>query len=707
MNSDGYSSHSLPPDARSAVWRIFGAGESPLTQMTSCNLVESVINKRVSPPFRRQSKDEILAWFETDGEHRSLKSEMYEPVADMILRGLYDALSSRGGFGEGATAFWAIGFIEPDIAAPTIRRVWTADAIDCFTEYAIKTLERLCREDSVLDANKLMSLDAPKARASLMPVENREMLKAYQELEEHFWWLYPGVARIVNLVINLNPDSFYEIVDKIDHRMVQSHAANCLIYQDHSDNRTPLRWLTRESSDELIALAVTHTLRNINELDSERLIGNKEESEKGELDAAAGGLLSELVRRLTLLGPDARARWLVELLNFGVSSINRSHQNEKPQRVEQLETGCEETLQHLICQSWSDELSDVLRQGLCLSPFAPKVLPLARAALKLRETHPARSVDIARLILKALDQKIADAINDDGSFHYDVSHWRYDDWARGLAIALVLSDESRDIRGWVESKCRELPLSIWDVEENYGRFLDAEKIAQFLFIVALYALQMRDDVGRRSEPAEYLSMAESIWEHCHFANQHSGAHLSEGSVVAGFAARVAVELGKPSDTWLLEQSGRRGVGPRAMWVLLEQRISRDDISAGTTERVEGLTSTEFRHIALERFGDVIGADLESLWFLGNLWLALDAPDEAERTAMAIIAFPQRQLNRTYLIFALKLLAFSVSKRRPSSLALNQTTLLYERLWASPYTPSGEQEERQTVDDMLKGVAYTR
>ena len=86
MNSDGYSKSSLRPDARSSVWRIFGAGESPLTQMTSCDLVESVINKHVSPPFRKQSVDEILSWFEADGDYRNLKPEMHEPVADMILK---------------------------------------------------------------------------------------------------------------------------------------------------------------------------------------------------------------------------------------------------------------------------------------------------------------------------------------------------------------------------------------------------------------------------------------------------------------------------------------------------------------------------------------------------------------------------------------------------------------------------------------------
>ena len=227
----------------------------------------------------------------------------------------------------------------------------------------------------------------------------------------------------------------------------------------------------------------------------------------------------------------------------------------------------------------------------------------------------------------------------------------------------------------VKDRCRELPLSIWDVEENYGMFLEAERIAQFLFIVALYALQIREDGGRKSDSAEYLSMAESVWEHCHFASQHSGAHLSERSSVADFAARLAVGLGKPSDTWLLEQASNPGVDTRAMWALLEQRISRGDSRKGSSERLERLTIAEFRHIALERFGDVIGEDLESLWFLGNLWLALDTPDEAERTAMVIIAFPQRQLNRMYMIFALKLLAFAVSKRKPSSLALNQATML--------------------------------
>ena len=47
MASDITSTPSLPEEARAIIWRIFGAGASPLTGRSTYALIEPIIRKRV------------------------------------------------------------------------------------------------------------------------------------------------------------------------------------------------------------------------------------------------------------------------------------------------------------------------------------------------------------------------------------------------------------------------------------------------------------------------------------------------------------------------------------------------------------------------------------------------------------------------------------------------------------------------------------
>ena len=73
---------SLPNEAKAVIWRLFGAGESPLTGRSTFDLIERVICKHVSSSTQRGAViAAIRGWFEIIGERRWLKQDMREPVA--------------------------------------------------------------------------------------------------------------------------------------------------------------------------------------------------------------------------------------------------------------------------------------------------------------------------------------------------------------------------------------------------------------------------------------------------------------------------------------------------------------------------------------------------------------------------------------------------------------------------------------------------
>ena len=85
-------------------------------------------------------------------------------------------------------------------------------------------------------------------------------------------------------------------------------------------------------------------------------------------------------------------------------------------------------------------------------------------------------------------------------------------------------------------------------------------------------------------------------------------------------------------------------------------------------------------------------------------MALDMIEEAERTALAILAFPARLLARAHTILALKLLALVAGKRRLEHPIRDRLRSLYRELW-SVFTPNEERLDREQVDALLKGLPH--
>ena len=694
---------SLPAEVMSVIWRIVGNIESPLNRETPPRLIERTIRRYagdVSSTIQDRAIAEIGGWFDFHEDKGWLKENISETVAGVIALGVKDALSSQSGIKNHETAFCAMGSINPDLAVNVIAAGWSTEEQDVFVDYAFNTLEALCKKSAVIDPDRVQRLGIPGAKASLKEGNNGQKLRKLGELKGYDWWLHPSISNMIELLVKLNPEHFYTLVNGVDHPIVHLRAARCVAdpieqYAPH----VPLQWLADGSTDNMIALAVVQILDSVNGLDADLRWRTEPEGEQGDVDAQASCLLSGLLDRFSKLEPIACARWVCELLDYGIFALHAQGHGEKPPRVEELEKLCRDQLNRLVQQSLSDGLLNELRIRLCLNPLTPRILPLAQVALEILEEHPARSTEISRLILETHEQQITDALNRNDGFYYHLELWTNRDWVSGLAYALVLSDREIRLPEWVSQKCRALPLSAWDAEEDYRCFLEVDKLVEFRFLVALHAVQLLPAVGRPEDPAAVRALAEAMWAHSRFVGRHISLK-SEGSSVAEYAARVAIVMGEPIDEWILDQAGNPAVGPQTLWAMLDQEMPDGTRMTDLRDDRQALVVSEFRRLASDRFANVRGLDITELSYLGKLWLMLGATEEAEETAMAIVSFPERRLNRAHKVIALKLLAFAASKRRPAPETGKMTTSLYSEVW-SPYSTSTEElDERRQIDNWL-------
>ena len=711
MASNSIPGLRLSDAAKAVVWRIFGPGVSPLRGRSTYELIEPIIRKYVAAADQDRAIAEIRGWFESHGDRHWLKSDMREAVAALILEEV--------GSERSETAIWAIGSINADFAASFIRSRWELKEIDSFVDDACAVLEKLCDRDEVVDATHLAGFPELDSNIKVPKdgVERKGRLETFWHLDNHgfelvLMGLHHAVGNLIALVIELRPERFESLIEKLDHPVMQARAAHHMLAAALPLNhRKTLQWIAESSCDALVALAVVHTLNTVNRLDQDiRSAGHLDADHynwstelrppRDDLDAAAAGLLTGLVDRLAALDPLVCARWTGELLSHA-SYVLYGHGDpgKPPRRIEQLERACTELIVRLVRQAWSDGLLGALRDGLCLTPRTTWTRHLAELAWALRDIAPVRAVEIAQATLDEDERHIAEELERNHLFlHWDDWHDRA--WIGGLGAALALSRENLDLPKWVSVRCRALPLSVWDAEgeDHYREFSTADRAAQHWFLVAFHAIAPQRDLGRKVAPAAVRVLAELLWAHCHFVGQYLYDH-PEASIAAEFAARFAAEFGEPSDSWLLNQARAPGVGPCALWGLIDQRMRKSDREGGTDAHYDGVITTEFARIASDRFGDGRQFGLESLRFWGRLWLLLGAINEAEQTARAIVAFPLRNDNRDDKILALRLFALAASKRRPTPTVKDYITSLYNQLWPG-YTLSEEREIRQQIDDLL-------
>ena len=192
------------------------------------------------------------------------------------------------------------------------------------------------------------------------------------------------------------------------------------------DHRKTLEWITKDSCDALVALAVVHTLNTVNGLDedirsAERADGNgyrwttELRLPNDDLDSAAAALLNDLVDRLAVFDPPECARWIGELLSYAPYGLNQRGGHEKPPRIEQLEKACTGLLARLVRESWPVDLISELRAGLCLTPRTTWSRHIADIAWVIRDVEPAGAAEIAKTTLDLHNQHVVEQVGAESS----------------------------------------------------------------------------------------------------------------------------------------------------------------------------------------------------------------------------------------------------------------------------------------------------
>ena len=708
-NEPGYV---VPADARNAVWRIFGEGESPKKRMSTYDLIKPMVDTYVSSHDPVHVIKQIYSWFESYGNRTWLKSDVSESVAALIFEGV--------GKRRSETATWAIGSIEADLAVSMITSSWPEGQIDAFVEDACTELRCLCDSDEVLDVSRctrftsFASLDPKQTTVPKDALIREGRLETYEDLDQYSFelvhsGLYRAVGNLIDLVIDLRPNRFRSLISDLDHPVVRARAASRMIGKwVRSDHRTSVEWIARDSCDDEIALAIVHTLNTMNGLDQDIRATAQVDVEhyhwstelrmpQDDLDSAATALLMGLVDRLSILDPPRCAGWIGELLSRAPYMLDHDRESKIPRRIEQLEEKCTDSLAGFVRESWSDELFASLCGGLRLTPRETWTRHLAEVAWEIRDESPDRAVEIAQATLEEDQRYIAKAL-ETGHLYVHGSDWHTRQWMQCLGIALALSHDELDLTQWISERCCALPLSVWDAEENHEAFSNADKAAQHWFVVALLALPALVDLNRSVKPATVLELAEEVFVHCRFTKCYL-LDSRDGSESVEYAARCAVEYGEPNETWLLQQARNPGVGPRALWALIDQRTHRSHLQSSSMAPVSEIFIEEFVRASSECFRGGENDDLESLRFWGQLWFSLEVVDEAEHTAKRLITLLQRNHHDGYRILVLKLLALVHSSRRLSEDMAQYFTALYHQLWPG-YTPPDRRGDRKEIDDFL-------
>ena len=327
MSSKTTSDLLLPAEAKAVVWRIFGAGRSSLTGPSTYDFIETMVPMHDSPSERDSAISEIRGWFEFQGSKRSLREDMREPVAGLILDGI--------GSNRSHTAVWAISSIDAELASKTVLSRWTQGEIDSFIEAAIATLENLCSRDQVVDATRCNRFGLQNFVYAKIPkdaIQREGRLETLRYLYNHGLelvreGLHRGAGNLIELVLKLQPERFEALIERLDHPVMQVRAASRMTVATMPQNhRYAVGWITAESCDALVALAIWHTLATVNKLDADRRFADRFDADHyvwntelrppcDDLDAAATSLVAGLVDRLALFEPLACARWVGELLS--------------------------------------------------------------------------------------------------------------------------------------------------------------------------------------------------------------------------------------------------------------------------------------------------------------------------------------------------------------------------------------------------------
>ena len=118
------------------AWRIVGASESPLKTLNLTRLINNVVSKFVPDNEQKRTMETINRWYETRDGRPVLADDTKDKVDELVLRGAAQQLLKAIPAPEHDTLFWAIGSVNTEAAAETIRASWQPELIDRLLEYA-------------------------------------------------------------------------------------------------------------------------------------------------------------------------------------------------------------------------------------------------------------------------------------------------------------------------------------------------------------------------------------------------------------------------------------------------------------------------------------------------------------------------------------------------------------------------------------------
>ena len=625
---------------------------------------------------------------------------MKEPVAEMIIDGIRLELSGTSGIGNHDTAFWAMGSINPDLAASIIRSSWSPEQMDSFARYAVDTLEHLHGQGEIFDPKRIVGRDAQRVRAHSVEVADDDLLRSfhvgsYIAFEAHRS-MYPGIASVVHLLLALNPSMLHELVGRVPDRLLQSLAALCVGgIRATSDHRKPLQWITDSSPRALIALAILHVLEFARQAEIAGPTGASPSGEDASAPTTLEGAIGDLVSSLEALGPARSTWWAFEMLNhtsFGP--------DEKRPTTEAVEKHCAQLLEGVVLDHWSEEVISELESGLRRAKLEPRGKPLADIAWQIREKEPEKAAQVAGILLDEHERRMSGALEDHQQSPQLTARWNNRDWLIALAAAVVMHHQDIDPLDWAIEKCKALPLSAWDADEGLKIFNLADRVAQFQMTIALYAVQLLAEVGRRSEREKLMAFAEQVWAHADFVRRHQAFPL-ENLATTECAARVAAALGEPDQEWALRQANNPGiesaglVGSAGSNGAPGKHRDRSWHAGGNPKnRVQPVPQRSGgKPTGRAPFGEPVVVAGCATGSCENRRSPAHLPPHPA-------AHRGNHAERPHAIAALKMLAFAESRRELADDLVVASRSLYHHLWGQ-FTPTDEKHARREIDAFLE------
>ena len=678
-----------------AAWRVVGAVESPLKNPELSSLVDGVLGPlferdAIAESVRRRVKETVSGWYETRDGRPVLAQDAIHEIDELVLRGAAQQLLEGKSHSGNGTLFWAIGTLDAEVAAETIRATWCRKQVDALWENSVVVLQRLCERENVIDPDKILGYKVDGGRVSVDPEYKRNRVRVFRRTDLGRPNLYRGVANVIRLIMILRPDRFPDLVEKVDHPLVQRWALFIVTRSLGVDGLQALDWLKANQSEPVTAIAMVHVLEVMRELASEARHPSRGQKEREDAGEVVAQLLSGLVDQLARYEPSENVRWIAELYEHGDLPQIVIGESGEYDLGERLEERCIDEIAALVRQNWHSELCEALKSKVRQGAVIQRTLPLGMVAQMVSRDHPERAVEIAKIVLAKHAEHTDEILRGNERAYYTLTDGRTIKWMRGLGSALSLAlPEDETPLDWVIAQCSRLPLSVWEADDHPEKFRVADDVAQMQMTVAIHAVVARYEAGVSVEPEMVRNLAERVWKHCYFVGRREGYRLEEPEVEE-LAARVLVELGNPSEEWLIVRVKSGGIGPRGLWGMVDAYAKRYGYPV-LADELSSSIAARYRYIK--------AAEISTLRYLARVWQILEAADPALLTADTMLEYHQKAMQREDHLEVMNLRVLAVRKKGPTSEAMRSIRAHAEYLWRN-HIPREEIEIKRSVDALL-------